>query len=908
MTTKTHRPEQDWHYDLTRASVTQNKSVQRTGIPVAQVGECAELVGVDLRTKGEVRMFPGFKAINMLGVGESDDPATTYTFASPARTDDIYKVVPVSVRIGAEFNIHGFVWFEDDTAAKQIRAWWQWRDTIGVADEDAVATPTEDVDRLSLLTTANYVDGERPSVSVTPQGRLLYVWVKGQPPVLWYTKRKPVSGGGSSSSSSVSGGVGPGDFVSVIESDTGPGPRPAAPAVTLDFLSWPNIRNGGNPIPIVEFPFYDPTTDAWDPTQVIDWAPEDILDPGAYTFAYRLRDSQTGRVSPISEVAAVYPRDFEERVPFQRSWVDPGGTGVAVWDLEYRSVPVPQRPSFVASNLDNTKWDEIEILRSVGSIGVGNITATTVLRRDSRRDLPEPLGGSSSSVSGGVSFPSTGEFVDFINDQSLVLQPQYRDAALFDEEPPNAGAVALYRGSAYASDVSAPLQELAFENVEEFRYSSLSESSIELFPVDNRYVSKLNPAQPIIGWQELGDTLIGFSPVSLFEVTISDVFAVFREMHQNKGLVGPDAKCSYASSVLYVSREGMKELATNGALVSINAFNTKIREDWAGKLTRVSMAVDEQTSCIYTLNPETEEALCLWTETRLSSELHRLPFEFVAEGVDPLDVRGGRRALFFTKRGVVAKTDAARSQVTNAVAHGVAAGQIFRRLWDTLTPASLRMADNLDPVNSPHPHPFLEDIFSVVTIPGDLRFLVDAVLYVDTGDETGKWMRVTAVDESAETVTIDTRDVVVANIASGDRVLVNPIQMRCLFWPMPVGDSGGLTHTRERSLHSLGVTFGRASGPGLSYEGNTSNWRAFVEQGLDRAEIAEGRPPLRSGEVGIRVNPAVVHAPLGGPGTGGNLGVRGNVLVPGIEVVSCDVDCSLLAITLDGTVGSTNYD
>lgn len=902
MTTKTHRPEQDWHYDLTRASVTQNKSVQRTGIPVSQVGECAELVGVDLRTKGEVRIFPGFQAIGLLGIGESDDPQTTYSLSSPARTGDIFKVIPVSMRIGAEFNIHGYVWFEDDPSNDQIKVWWQWWDTIGVADIEASSTPSQSVFRISLLTTASYVDGERPSVSVTPQGRLLYVWVKGQPPVLWYTRRENLGSSGSSSSTSSSSLSGSNPFVSVIESETGPGPRPEAPTVNLDFRSWPNIRNGGDPIPVVEFPFYDPQTDTWDESQVVDWSPEDILDPGAYSFAYRLRDSQTGRVSPISEIAAIYPRDFEERVPFQRSWVDPDGDGNADWGLEYRSVPVPQRPSFVANNLDRTKWNEIEILRSVGSVGVGNISATTVLRRDSRRDLPDDPG------SGSVSFPETGNFIDFINDQSLVLQPQYRDAALFDEEPPNAGAVALYRGSAYASDVAAPSSELAFENVEEFRYSSLSEPSIELFPVDNRYVSKLNPTQPIIGWQELGDTLIGFSPVSLFEVTISDVFAVFREMHQNKGLVGPDAKCSYASSVLYVSREGMKELATNGALVSVNAFNTKIREDWGGNLDRVSMAVDEQTSCIYTLNPETEEILCLWTETRLSSELHRMPFEFVSEGIDPLDVSGGRRALFFTKRGVIAKTDANRSQQTDINLHGVASGQTLLRLWDTFTPASLRMTENFDPANGPHPHPFLEDIFAASAQVGDLRYLIDAMLYVDTGSEAGKWMRITGIDNDAETITFDAGDVVVANIEEGDRVLVNPIQMRCLFWPMPVGDSGGLSHTRERSLHSLGVTFGRASGPGLGYEGNASNWRAFVEQGLDRPEVAEGRPSLREGEVGIRSNPSVVYASLGSPGTGGNLGVRGNILVPGVEVVSCDVDCSLLAITLDGTVGSTNYD
>ena len=797
-----------WRYPLT--SVTLDNRVHPSAV---RPGFLTALAGIDGRVQGGLRPYPGFKTVRRLGV--SLDNAAGAPLISSYNIDALLDLFSVTLHAGSSDVLGGFVARITDAGTSRVVFEWfsedsTWR-AVELEVDDATGSPPIDV-------TVGQMD-------VAFIGRLLYVFRKGRPPILVYFKRADANS----------------PWLPVIVTDTGPGVRPPAPTVALA------ASDGGQKPPGVK------------------------LEPGDYSFAYQLRDTVTGRLSAVSDVATISQSDFP---------------------LDANGVPQPQFVSFTLGMVSGPpffdsgsvlKWDQLRAYRTVRTEFAGAAINSAILQLD--RVLPISPGG------GGIFLDGVSTWYYELPDLALRYQDVYQDKAEFDPQMPAAGAAAFHSGILFTSS-NRSSTSAGFSGIGEIRWSSTVELAPELFPPDNTFPTVSTADEPI-RFIEVSDVLYAFTPSRAYVTTRLGPFPSRpQRIHEGYGLTHARAAVGVSNSVFLLTPLGFATMDSSANLSALTVFDNKVFGSWASSLGSVRAAYDAPTSCVYFVNTTQKEAACFWLNTRMTSTLEDMGFVAVADGVDPTAASDDRRAFFGNARGVVFTPDATRSR-TGPSGDTVYSmfplnGQVSHA---TLTAATAGGAKELVFANS-------------LLYSNDL---VGSSVYFVSGAEKGNSYGVLTADAVGFFVEQPDGSGLAVGAAAGDQILISPVVVRVKGWPVgdiedPLNPSPIADQFRARVVNSIGAHFQNVAGLAASTP-EVATYTGAVYVGHSPAPALTGSPVARDGLtpiVSITDDPTPFWARMGVSG------VRGAILLPEVLALAGDLDFILLGLTVNGRVEAFN--
>lgn len=567
---------------------------RRTTRPGVPVGKAWDLIGVDGLVDGGLRPFPGFKDVHEF-----------YHPGWGANHDATSEIVDLFVRtfvIGEDGYGYGFFY--------RVR---RKNGATGATACDIFVDYYNSnlgtwIRGYSLMTSVplppnlDAVDGRAMSVSV--HGRLVYVFVGGEVPLVFFTLRDS-------------------PWTTQVDYATGPGKRPSlldsqdAGSLGSIITTGDASRPGAGQLFLTEFRPSETGLFASYPDADDELA---LLEPGDYAFAYFLLDSQTGRRSSLSVVAPARFTDFS----------DPDGSG-----------PLERIAMYAALEIcyDKTKYDQAYLFRSVMVQNAGGTYIAGILHLDSVITLEDyhtnnnPLADASLAQA---------IYWYMLEDKPLTFQKTFEDDSFYDEEPPRAAASIYYDGSMLCSGIQGSAVSTSDENrpedairgIGEFRWSSLLEASPELFPPSNRFIPSL-PSDSLVTMKPVGPNVVGWSRDRQYLIRKEGGYIKVQEMHDGFGAANSKAADTVGALAYFVSPKGLKAVDSLGQLDDVRGLNQILTEEWRGSLAHVSVVYDPTLSVLFVHNPVEEQTALLWFNTSKVTMLHDMTFAVCARGAWP---------------------------------------------------------------------------------------------------------------------------------------------------------------------------------------------------------------------------------------------------------------------------------
>jgi len=582
-----------WAFDL--GSSLLDRRIRRSGVAPNLL---SELTGIDGNYEGGVRPHSGFKLV--LGLDFDAD-------SNHDETSEILDFFPVDFLIGTNYYGYGIVY----------RA--QRKEGGASADVfiDYYSTQSETWTRGTML--MEDVSITDP-IDVATFGRFVYVGMRNRTMGVFYID-EDLDG---PTYTEVTLGA---DEVNGPWPGPGLQPKFGGAQENPDLVSLGNVaepsedrRYGSGRVYLASLP---PSSYDGSPAPDLGLSPQDDYPPselaaGAYSFAFVLLDSKTGRRTSLSEVGSVIESDFsssEDRY--------------AIYEIVYNSA----------------LFDQAMILRSVRQEDAGGAYTAKILHLDAIIDLEDYHTGNNGT---GQTFdPANTDFRQAVfaahrKDKELAWQETYTDFVWFDAEPPKAGELHVHQGVLLASDILGAAvsseEEVrpgdAQRSIGEIRWSSLSTSSPELFSPSDRYPCK-NPSSQVIAMQSAGTAVVGFARDRQYHIQLVNGFYQVHEIHTGYGIASKFACEVVGSQVFFLSDRGLKTVGPDGVLDDVRAFNMDLVEVWKPDLSQCSMAFDSVTGCLHILNPVRGEMLNIWFNSgRLSRDID-VPFDRVMRGAWP---------------------------------------------------------------------------------------------------------------------------------------------------------------------------------------------------------------------------------------------------------------------------------
>jgi len=635
-----------------------------------------------------------------------------------------------------------------------------------------------------------------------------------------------------------------------------------------------------------------------------------ILDPGTYSVAIRLLDSDTGRRTAISQIAEVYNRDFT---------VD--GSGDA--EMNYMGVRIVW---------DTSKFDKAEIYRSIRVENMGSTISARIVHHTDTITLADWAYDSGGVYpAGNASQMDQAVFFFKLNDVATSWQPPYQDNRLFEEEVPKGGASCIVDNTLYVGNITGVTAALSDETTDtdkdrrigQLRWSSTVELSPELFSPYG-YHNLKNPGSEVIAITELAGNALGFSKDRQFHLRREGRYIQVHELHLGYGITGPHAYQTVAAMTYFMTDKGLKSVGANGQLDDVRAVNRIILKDWINELNDVTMALDSVQSCLYILNPTSNEAICMWFNTAKITTLADLSFTQCRSGYWPIDATDMTeiwqlepRAFFLQNAPKDSATDVItgwkpRIFVPDARRErtiGAGSGSAETRLTMLPFNGDSRFATSAGVTSS--------GVVSVITSGG---------LSVPTVGPIGAWLHVLESDTAsyvglkAQIHDISGTDIqltsatkaTLENLPSGSRVAISPVVSEVIGAPLDqraeTGETTGRSRFHVRHVDSMGVFLSEVDGWPTS--DGTSDGRLVGH--LYRTEGVEspllGQSYDEQGELTSNVvEGGMIRWTTFGErnANGGQFGVEGNVLCPAVLNRCPDLDFVLLAMQVDGKMQAT---
>ena len=664
------------------------------------------------------------------------------------------------------------------------------------------------------------------------------------------------------------------------------------------------------------------------------------LEAGDYVFAYQLYDSKSGRRSALSKVLEVRASDFSALIGEDNQTSIPeaileGATKHAILDLVY----------------DSDKYDYAYIYRSVNTRNATGTFSAGVLSLDGLIKLDEyNIVGHQPETT--TAFKRSA-YVYKLGDLELIYQRTYtQGAAIFDERMPFGGELDWYDGTLLMSSINnTPVSSTdttgtqVVESLGELRWSSMTERSPELFSPMDRFVPSI-PANEIINLTRLGGSVIGFSKDRMYHIRKegSGSYGYLRllEMHEGFGTPGQNTADTVASTIYFLTTKGIKAVDAQGKLDDVRGFDYYITNEWAGSnFDNASVAFDPISSVLYVLNPDKEEAACMWFNTARTSLLKDMNFTQVKKGpwvsdLNDFDSSLVERAMFLQNVPTTATAaDGVSGYKPRIVVHDYAYSKTIEASGSYNGQRRLTMMDGKGDTrltllaNSTHPASKSKLKIDVSTDQVGDQW-VGSYLYVlnsATGSLVGNKAKIleivnaqnrtyTSTDGGDTYIIVEGTDF--QGLAAGDRVGISPVYFRWIGHPTGMSsDSGqkfaGIDFHRTKHLEAAGASFIDVSGPPSTDSTNTdSKYRALAFSGSNLTPAEKVLIKDFSGALTKSVaNGAATHWAAFGADTSsiamqGLYGIEGPALTPGLEVFCPDLDFRLLSVLVTGKILSSD--
>lgn len=869
-----------WEYDLTATS--QDRSTERMGVARPN---SSRLWGVDGSYEGGVRPFRGFREVHCF-----DHASWGAGYDAESEVVDLF---PIDFVIGEDGSGYGFVYRVLSTSPGTIAGIFvdYYNGKTGVWERSKVLAATTALPPHYAPTT-----GRQMSVSVW--GRYVYVFVEGEDALAFTTD--PVT-----YDFELVTNTGPGKQPTLLSPrnslalgsivDTGDASRPGAGQVTLtDFL--PSELSGVMGFSGTGSEDSSGTGYGQDESKIR------ALVPGDYAFSYILHDSKSGRRSAMSEVAECRKEDFAVS-----SGVEPTAAYAAI-EICY----------------DSTKYDRAYIYRSVRVQDAGGTYVAGILHLDALIELNtfrtenNPLTVTNNDFAQSIYYYE-------LEDKQLVHQSTFEEQTLFDENMPKGGASWIENGVLFVSsirgDVSSssekPREGDSLRSLGQIRWSSLRETSPELFPPANRYTPRVH-SDTVVVFKDLAPNVLGLSRGGQYFIRWGSSVSP-QPMHGGYGVVNYKAADTVGSYVYFVSPLGLKTVSASAQLEDVRNLNQTLRE-WQTDLPDVCVAFDPLISCLFVMNTEEGEADILWFNTSMVTSLKDLPFSACGRGVWPLDFTYNRTDLILNEGANNTTYGNPRVERAFFVCHGSSSATVTapQRVFVVEHRAS-NTARQLVQTGG-------HSLFAVST-----TFSSGSSLFVNiTGKTLGALITglTLYVVKSANPALIGRKSVMsglggasneivledpseLYGLAVGDIVSVSPVFFEWNGYALGVQTAEDQMYGNAkdvftvRNLKSLACSFTKVTGSALTEGVGVATWRGVVYKGNGTSELMTGDVLDKSGSQVVGISEDQKHRcsfAQSNTDFQARIGAVGSTLVPGVRIICSDVDFTLLSVQASGVV------
>jgi hypothetical protein len=606
-------PETDvtWTYSLLTAS--ENKATARTGTPAANA---AELVGVDGSNNGGIQPFPGFReihrfapeSVNSTYGGISFTGSNPYTsLAHRSRVVDFWSF---SVIAGASTRVFGYVYLvrrPNDMTTPTCN------NDYDLIMEFYAPNGTTTPQFRTILLQENIQPGEaslladqgKAVMSVETTGKAVYIFRRGVPPIAVYFKVASTSSTPATLVSPAGPGVIPKStlFSGTFGTSSTHNLAPAAPLTT----PFPNPTTGGNPLGSVVFA--RTTTNPNQPAgaTISNFATAPVQLAGTYSLAVQFEDTRSGRKSQLTT---------NIELTFT------GGSNAFLIDGIY----------------NNDYYDTLNVYRSVRTGNAAGAYTGGILQLEAQITLSSYV-TTTLPVSGGT-LPSGSNIKYFryayqLTDSALVMQDVFLDKPSYSTEMPKGGAGALLDGTMLVGNISDSPSDLT--GTGETRWSYGGADSPELFTASGIYKPS-NVGDAVTCFRRTGQIMTGLTRNGVQLFSKDNGYVRVLAAHQGYGVTGPYAATTVGPVTYFMNYRGLKAIYPDGRLDDVQSINQLVSEQWysgttgAQELSKVSMAFDPATLCMYVLNPTRQQSVQMWFSTGVVSELQDMSFAKVTQG------------------------------------------------------------------------------------------------------------------------------------------------------------------------------------------------------------------------------------------------------------------------------------
>jgi len=346
-----------------------------------------------------------------------------------------------------------------------------------------------------------------------------------------------------------------------------------------------------------------------------------LFKPGDYTFAYYLHDSLTGRRTALTDI------------------ISKSETG--------SSIAANGRYIGFILEIDTDLYDEVYMFRSVKMQSTGGTYMGSILHLDTIYNIADEAIDTEAKVStasnSAANYPSNIAVYKLyyqLDDIALTMQDIYLDKTECDDEMPFCGAAVAFNNSLIVADPQNGSTSIRTSidsrerNIGELRWSSLTERSPELFPINNKYAPELFQNR-ITRLCRAGDYAIGFSADRLYHIRRNGIYLKIEEMHTGFGLASENGFAMAGPLVYFVTTKGLKAVANNGQLDDVQSLDNLLLDDWYSDLSSIRLSYDPYISCLFIHNPVKEQTVCMWFSTGRVTEFHDTCFDDTRVGIWP---------------------------------------------------------------------------------------------------------------------------------------------------------------------------------------------------------------------------------------------------------------------------------
>lgn len=596
-------PETDiiWPYSLLKT--TESKSTSRTGVPM---GFAAELVGVDGSVEGGVKPFPGFRELHRFAPETSlaaEWEGGVNPYVGNAHRCEIKDFWSFSVIAGSSTRVWGFVY-----VIRRANGVSQCNDIYDLMMEyeapNGSTTPSwKTVLLRSGLPDAGVLSNNGKAVmSLETTSKAIYFFVRGSAPMAVYFKvESPTS-----------------TSIQVVKA-AGPGKRVGS----KNYGSFSSTSTHSN----TDFP--SPT--AVDANGVY------VNPPGSVVFAYTTSSSgKVATVSNLSSAPSLEGGNYSLAVQYEDSKSGRKSQLTRSVDMKYTN---PAK-LFVDGVVDSDRFDTVNIYRSVQTDNAAGVFTGGILQLEASVKISDyKIEGS--AVTDIIPNATTGGSIMYwryayqLNDSALVMQDVFLNKPSFYETMPKGGASGLFDSTMLVGNISESAGDMT--GTGETRWSSSTDESVELFTASGNYKPS-NVGDAVTVFKRTGQMMVGLTRNGVQFFSKDNGFIRVVSAHSGYGIVGPYAAATVGPVTYYLNYRGLKAVYPDGRLDDVQAIDDLIIADWysgttgAQELTKVSMAFDPATLCLYILNPTRQQAVQFWFSTGSLSELQDTGFAKVTQG------------------------------------------------------------------------------------------------------------------------------------------------------------------------------------------------------------------------------------------------------------------------------------